>query len=61
MLRFLAAGEANIGHLRKDCLVIHRTVPENVEEEVVSHPPQQVMDELEEEKWRLLEAWRYED
>ena len=60
LLRFIAAGEANVGHLRKDGVVIHRTVAESVEE-VVLHPPQQAMDELEEEKWRLLEAWRYED
>jgi hypothetical protein len=60
LLRFIAAGEANVGHLRKDSRVIHRTV-EGVEDKAGLHPPQEAMDEPEESRWRDLYGWQYED
>ena len=57
LLRFVAAGEANIGHLRKDSVVIHRGVDDD--EKVVLHPPQEAMDESEASRWRELNAWQY--
>src|SRR5437667_349752 len=57
LLRFVAAGEANVGHLRKDSNVIHRTVDDD--EKVVLHPPQEAMDESEVSRWRELNAWQY--
>ena len=59
LLRFVAAGEANVGHLRKDSSVIHRSVDESVDVKVLLHPPQEAMDESEENRWRELYAWQY--
>ena len=56
LLRFIAAGEANIGHLRKDGDTIHRTQDES---EAILHPPQDAMNQLEETKWRTLVAYQY--
>jgi hypothetical protein len=58
LLRFIAAGEANIGELRLDSQVIHRS-----DEEVhgVIHPPQEAMDEPEEDRWRVLYATEFAD
>ena len=57
----VAAGEANIGHLRKDGTKIHREVDttENLVDEPVVHPPQQEMDEKEELSWKEQEAMDY--
>ena len=55
MFRFVAAGEANIGHLRKNGREIHRKLDsagnpvDKLESELL--PPQRVMDEQEEEDW----------
>ena len=57
LLRFIAAGEANIGHLSKDSVVIHRGVDDDGK--VVLHPPQEAMDEGEQTKWREVNAWQY--
>ena len=43
LLRFVAAGEANVGHLRKDSDVIHRPDNENAGDQLVVHPPQEAM------------------
>ena len=61
LLRFVAAGEANIGHLRKDSGVIHRSMNDlnDVGLESVLQPPQEAMDEGEQTKWRELNAWQY--
>ncbi len=61
LLRFVAAGEANVGHLRKDSNVIHRTVDECVGDKAGFHPPQEAMDGSEETRWRDLYGWQYED
>jgi hypothetical protein len=47
LLRFVAAGEANVGPLRRDSEVIHRRTNENVAGEVVSHAPPLAPDESE--------------
>src|SRR5947207_6488819 len=60
LLRFIAAGEANIGHLRKDSTMIHRTA-EDVDGKAGLHPPQEAMDESEVNRWKDLYGWQYED
>lgn len=54
LFRFVAAGEANIGHLRKEGTEIHRYTDEsgNPDDEPVLCPPQQAMDEQEGASWR---------
>lgn len=55
LLRFVAAGEANVGFLRRDGVEIHRTVDADgdVEDDGhVLHPPQEEMEEVEESSWR---------
>jgi hypothetical protein len=53
LLRFVAAGEANVGFLRKDGVEIHRTADGVVDEdELVLRPPQEEMEEVEESSWR---------
>jgi hypothetical protein len=54
LFRFVAAGEANIGHLRKDGTEIHRNTDDsgNPKDEPVLGPPQQAMGEQEEALWR---------
>ena len=51
----MAAGEANVGFLRKEGLEIHRTADGDGdvdEDEQVLHPPQEEMEEVEESFWR---------
>jgi hypothetical protein len=56
----VAAGEANIGHLRKDGNIIHRSVREETgDSETVVRPPQQDLDAREEEQWRSLFTRHY--
>ena len=53
LLRFVAAGEANVGFLRKDGMEIHRKANDVVDEdEQILHPPQEEMEEVEESSWR---------
>ena len=55
LLRFVAAGEANVGFLRKDGVEIHRTADGDgavEEDEQVLRPPQEEMEEIEESSWR---------
>ena len=61
LLRFVASGEANIGHLCKDSPVIHRNMNEGGDVKVASvfQPPQEAMDEAEQDKWKELYAWQY--
>lgn len=55
LLRFVAAGEANVGFLRKDCVEIHRKTDDVVEEdERALCPPQEEMEEAEEISWRAM-------
>ena len=61
LLRFVAAGEAKVGHLRKDSEVIHRRTDENISGEGVSHAPQQAQDESEARTWMDLERYKFED
>ena len=49
LLRFIAAGEANVGHLWKDSNVIHRSSAEVGD---VLRPPQMALDASEERSWR---------
>jgi hypothetical protein len=63
LIRFVAAGEANIGHLRKDSNTIHRSAREEIglegDGETVMRPPQQDLDAKEEELWKTLHAGNY--
>ena len=61
LLRFIAAGEANVGHLRKDRQGIHRAMymKENPVDDPVLRPPQQDLTEDEENRWRTLYATNY--
>ena len=55
LLRFVAAGEGNVGFLRKDGVEIHRTTDGDgalEEDEQVLRPPQEEMEEIEESSWR---------
>lgn len=61
LVRFVAAGEANVGHLRKDSEVIHRRTDENVSGEVVSHAPQEAQDDRDMRRWMDLDRWKFED
>ena len=57
VLRFVAAGEANVGFLRKDGVEIHRKTDEEgviEEDEQVFCPPQEEMEESEESSWRAM-------
>ena len=53
----MSAGEGNIGHLRRDSNVIHRIVKDSDD---VLRPPQEVMDEDEQDRWRELYGWQNE-
>ena len=60
-LHFIAAGEANIGHLRKDGqTIIHRAlyIKVNIVEDSGVRPPQCLTND-EEKKWRTLHATNY--
>jgi hypothetical protein len=61
LVRFVAAGEASIGHLRKDGNTIHRSKEESGAEgdEIVMRPPQQDLDAREEADWRKVAAGRF--
>lgn len=58
LLRFVAAGEAKVGYLRKDCSAIHRMGGE-IQSEPILRPPQEEMDEFEEDIWRFNHAENY--
>lgn len=49
LFRFIAAGEANIGHVRKNGTEIHRR---GDVDEPVEHPPQQAMDDGDKKRFR---------
>ena len=56
----IAAGDANVGHLRKDGGKIHREDPTgNAKDESAIYPPQEEMDEKEESRWREVSAKDY--
>ena len=61
LIRMVAAGDANIGHLRKDGGQVHREEDPsgNAKEESVMHPPQEEMDEKEQSRWREVSAKEY--
>jgi len=61
LLRFVAAGEASVGYLRKDCRAIHRIVSAGgaIADELVLRPPQQDLNEVEENDWREEMASEY--
>lgn len=61
LLRYIAAGEANIGFLGKKCREIHRATNEEGEflPDEVLHPPQEEMDETDEVMWRMVHAEEY--
>ena len=61
LLRFVVAGEANIGHLRKDSQAIHRiaNAGQVLVDMPVLCPPQEDLNEAEEETWRLFSADEY--
>ena len=48
LFRFVAAGEANIGHVRKDATEIHR---KGDIDEPVEYPPQRAIDEEDEKRF----------
>ena len=54
LFRFVAAGEANIGHVRKDGVEIHRRADV---EEPVERPPQRATDEEDEKRFREEEEF----
>ena len=58
LVRFVAGGEANIGFLGKNRPEIHRT-DKNKGDKQILHPPQEEMDENEEEIWRMAHAMNY--
>src|SRR5438046_10063958 len=58
LLRFVAAGEANIGFLGKYRTSIHRT---EGSQETPLRPPQMEMDEKEEAAWRVKVVEEYAD
>ena len=61
LLRFVAAGEANIGHVRKDSVTIHRSVGsgEELEGDNLQSPPQEVLNEAEKRSWRIFNVHQY--
>jgi hypothetical protein len=59
LLRFIAAGEANVGYLRPDSLVIHRMTSATGVDMPVLRPPQEELNEVEEQGWRELNASEY--
>ncbi len=61
LLRYIAAGEANIGFLGKECKEIHRAKNEKgeLQGDEVLRPPQEEMDETEERMWRMVDASEY--
>jgi hypothetical protein len=64
LLRYIAAGEANIGFLGKECKEckeINRVKNEKDElrGDEVLRPPQEEMDKTEERMWRMVDAGEY--
>lgn len=61
LLRFVAAGEANIGHLHKDSRAIHRVmnIGQSVKDDTLLRPPQEELNEDEEDSWRAKYADKY--
>lgn len=59
LIRMVAAGDVNIGHLRKEGRKIHRQEDLSGNAESVMHPPQEEMDEKEESNWRQVSAKEY--
>lgn len=63
LVRFVAAGEANVGHLRKDGNTIHRSMKEESgvegDSETVMRPPQQDLDAGEEAEWRKISSGQF--
>lgn len=61
LLRFVAAGEACVGHLRKDSAAIHRSMETGgvSAEDPILYPPQEDLNEREEEAWRTLCSGNY--
>jgi hypothetical protein len=58
LIRFVAAGEANIGYLGKNCSGIHRT-DSQVDQDERLRPPQEEMNGNEEEMWRKTNIGDY--
>ena len=62
LVRFIAAGEPNIGFLGKERIEIHRVGGDNIEslgtDEDEMCPPQDAMDEAETECWRKEHTYR---
>jgi hypothetical protein len=58
LLRFVAAREACVGHLRRASAEIHRSmeIMGDITEDLVLHPPQE---DLNEEAWRSLHTAKY--
>ena len=61
LIRFIAAGEANVGFLGKTREEIHRIATEEsiVDAEQVKRPPQQDLNDNEEKMWRLSNENNY--
>ena len=62
LVRFIAAGEANVGFFRKGDGPIHRPVEAGrkiLDEIIVLRPPQEDMDTDEERIWRAMKAKDY--
>jgi hypothetical protein len=61
LVRFVAAGEANMGFLGKNCSEIHRMTDSNgrIEQDQVLQPPQEELNENEGEMWRRSDAREY--
>jgi len=60
LIRMIAAGDANVGHLRKDAGKVHREDwSGNAKDGSVMHPPQEEMDEKEVSRWREISAKEY--
>ena len=61
LIRMVAAGDANVGHLRKGADKLHRDedLYGNAKDESVIHAPQEEMDEKEESRWREASSKEY--
>jgi len=55
----VVAGDAGIGFLRRDCMGIHRLEDGGEDEGAVRRPPQEDLEEREEETWRAWNAGKY--
>jgi hypothetical protein len=61
IVRFVAAGEAYIGFLGKNCSEIHRIVDSivQIDQDQAFQPPQEELNENEGEMWRKTDAREY--